>query len=111
MRLTKTDVSKLAQTGYLEEQTIFPNNKFVYCLQADEGINTLQATFEINKITILVSKTFIKDWPDNDVIGLDSKMPLTTKDSLYLLIEKDFVCLDESTDDQSDNFENPNKIC
>jgi len=27
------------------------------------------------------------------------------------LVEKDFICLDETTEDQSDNYENPNKTC
>jgi len=27
------------------------------------------------------------------------------------LLEKDFVCLDHTTEDQSDNYENPNTTC
>jgi hypothetical protein len=111
IRLTKTEVSKLADTGYLEEHTIFPNNTFIYCLKADVEIAALQAIFESNKITVLVPTNFTKDWPANNVIGLDSKMPLTATGSLYILIEKDFVCLDETHEDQSDNYENPNKSC
>ena len=111
IRLTKTEVSNLAESGYLEEQTRFPNNTFVYCLKADIEIAALQAIFESNKITILVPINFTKDWPVNNVIGLDTKMSLPGKESLYLLIEKDFVCLDETNEDQSDNYENPNKNC
>jgi hypothetical protein len=36
-------------------------------------------------------------------------MPFFEDNSLYLLVEKDFVCLDETSEDQSDNYENPNK--
>jgi len=38
-------------------------------------------------------------------------MKINDDQSLYLLIEKDFKCLDETTEDQSDNFENPNIAC
>ena len=110
IRLTKTEVSKLAETGYLEEQTIFPNNRFIYALQKTDAA-ALSATFESNKITMLVPDLFIKDWPVNDVVGLDTKMQLPNNESLFLLIEKDFVCLDETTEDQRDNYENPNKNC
>ena len=110
MRLTKTEVSKLAQTGYLEEQTSFPNNRFVYALQKADAVG-LSATFENNKITIFVPASFIEDWVGNSIVGLDTKMPISQTESLYLLIEKDFVCLDETTEDQSDNYNNPNKNC
>jgi len=43
------------------------------------------------------------------VVGFNAKMPVAENGSLYLLLEKDFVCLDETTEDQNDNYENPNK--
>ena len=111
IRLTKTEVSKLAQTGYLEDQTSFPNNRFVYALQKVVDAIVLSATFENNKITIFVPASFIEDWVGNNIVGLDTKMPISQTESLYLLIEKDFVCLDETTEDQRDNYNNPNKNC
>ena len=111
LRLTKGEVSKLADTGYLEEQTNFPNNRFVYALQKADDIEALSAIFENNKIIIFVAASFVNDWPENNIVGLDAKIPLTATESLYLLIEKDFVCLDDTTEDQSDNYENPNTTC
>ena len=111
IRLIKTEVNKLAETGYLEEQTIFPNNRFVYALQSVADAPELFATFLNNKITIFIPEVFIKTWPENNVVGLETKMPLSDTESLYLLIEKDFVCLDGTSEDQSDNYENPNKTC
>jgi hypothetical protein len=111
IRLTKTEVSKLAETGYLEEQTSFPKNRFMYALQKTDAVTELSATFENNKITVFVPEAFIKDWPTNNVVGLETKMPLPGTGHLYLLIEKDFVCLDETTEDQGDNYENPNESC
>lgn len=110
MRLTKTDVSRLCESGYLEEQTIFPGTRFMYALEKAD-VTVLSATFENNKITLHVPASFLKDWAVNDIIGLDAQMPLPSAESLYLLIEKDFACLDHTTEDQSDNYENPNKVC
>ena len=111
IRLTKTQVRKLAETGYLEAQTSFPNNRFVYALQKQADATELSAIFENNKITMLAPATFITDWPVNNVVGLETKMQLPNNEFLFLLIEKDFVCLDETTEDQRDNYENPNKNC
>ena len=111
IRLTRTEVEKFVNTGYLEEQTSFLENKFIYALQSMNDINEMAASFGQNKISIFVPANLLVDWPQNDVIGFNSNMPLTTTDSLYILIEKDFICLDETTEDQSDNYENPNKTC
>lgn len=110
-RLTKTEVSNLATNGYLEEQTIFPANKFVYAVKAVEEATELSATISNNHITLFVPAAFLKDWPQNNVVGTETNMPVAENKTLYLLLEKDFVCLDETTEDQGDNFENPNKTC
>ena len=111
IRLTKTEVSTLSVTGYLEEQTLFANNKFVYALQSLDDANELSASIDGNKITMFVPGKLIKDWPVNDVVGFEARIPVAENQSLYLLLEKDFVCLDETTEDQSDNYENPSKTC
>ncbi|MEO7307930.1 MAG: hypothetical protein ABIR78_15110 [Ferruginibacter sp.] len=111
IRLTKSEVSTLSNTGYLEEQTVFPGNNFMYALQSLDDAGQLSATYNNNKMTMLVPASFVKDWPENDIVSIHANMPLANNQSLYLLLEKDFVCLDETTEDQSDNFENPNKTC
>ncbi len=111
IRLTKTEVSIIATAGYLEAETLFVNNKLVYALQrVDEG-DALTASFEENKITVFVPAALTKDWPLNNVISFEANMPLADNKTLYLLLEKDFVCLDHTNEDQSDNYENPNKTC
>ena len=110
-RLSKSEVGKLAVIGNLEEQTSFGENKFVIALQSvDEG-DELTAKLNLNKITMFVPVKLVKDWPENNVVGFDASMPLPDGNKLNLLLEKDFVCLDHTTEDQSDNYENPNKTC
>lgn len=110
LRLTKSEVERLAAVGHIEEQTKFAANSLVYILRAVEN-NELTADFSGNTITVSAPKAFLQSWPGNAVVGLDAKMQLPGTDSLYILIEKDFVCLDATTEDQSDNYENPNKSC
>jgi hypothetical protein len=111
IRLTKTEVGTLAATGYVEEHTLFAGNKLVYALLAVDSGKELSATFENNKISMFVPFELIKEWPQNSVVGFNANMQVSRDDELYLLLEKDFACLDERTEDQTDHYENPNKTC
>ena len=116
IRLTKSEVGELSDTGYLEEQTLFAGNKtdsyrFACALQRMENESELSATLDTNKITMFVPAKLLKDWPENNVVGFHANMPVAENDVLYLLLEKDFACLDETTEDQTDNYVNPNKAC
>ena len=111
IRLTKTEVGKLADTGYVEEQTLFAGNKLVYALLSVDSGNELSATLDANKITMFVPHELIKDWPQNNVVGFNASMTVSENETLYLLLEKDFVCIEETMEDQSDHYGNPNKTC
>ena len=111
IRLSKKEVVKIAEDGYLEEQTSFGENKFIYALEKVDKGNELTASLDLNKITVFVPSVLVNNWPENDITGFNANMPLSGKDSLFLLLEKDFICLDETTEDQSDNYENPHKTC
>lgn len=107
LRLTKTEVEIFCKTGRFEEQTQFPNGPFVYALQAKDTIEQMEAIFKENKIEIAISKHLITDWATNSKVGFQHIIPMANKKELSLLIEKDFVCMDEAVEDQSDNYPNP----
>lgn len=111
MRLSKSEVARITTVGYLEERTLFGANSFIYALQSvDEG-DHLSADFTAGKMTMMVPKTMIEDWDVNDVITLDGSMKVSDNEQLYLLLEKDFQCIDQTEEDQSDNYVNPSKTC
>jgi|JI10StandDraft_1071094.scaffolds.fasta_scaffold31718_2 hypothetical protein len=110
-RLTKKDVAALTNTGMIEESTSFGMSTLYYALKAKDNIETLEADFSNNRITLFVPSSFVSGWEKNEVVGCDAEMQLSATDSLYLLLEKDFACLDETHEDQRDMYENPNKSC
>lgn len=110
-RLSKTDVALLTADGYLEECTSFGTATFRYALQRSADTEALSASYQDHKITVQVPAALLQDWADNSVVGFEARQPLAAGDSLYLLVEKDFKCLDDTTEDQSDNYENPNQTC
>lgn len=100
-RLTRTDVDRLDKEGYLEEKTHFPGNPLTYALQLTEG-EALTATFIENKITLSMSHQMIAALIQTDEVGFSD-----TEGDLELLVEKDFTCLDNVAEDQSDHYPNP----
>lgn len=111
-RLTKTEIARFGKNGYLEEKTEFLNGaEFYYCLERRPGMDELQASFENNRITVFVPEHTAAEWTTTEIVGYDTKIQLGEGKELLLLIEKDFVCLDHTMEDQSDNYPNPNKSC
>lgn len=100
-RLTRTDVDTFTKNGYLEEQTNFGGDILIYAIQSIDT-DTLTSTFKNNKIILLMPQAMVKEWADTDRVGFENK----TAD-FFLLVEKDFKCLDNVEEDQSDNYPNP----
>ncbi len=106
-RLTRTEVETFCREGVYTEQTCFDNSTFNYQLSLKKGIMGLQAEFQNNTITLLVPKEVVNVWAVSSKVGYENT--ITTKEGiqLHLLLEKDFVCMDQTTEDQSDNYPNP----
>jgi len=110
-RLSKTEVEKLCSEGYIEEGTFFGDNSFTYAVRSHSFHSELSATFENGRITVFVPGKLLVNWPENSVIGFDAKMPVSENETLYLLLEKDFKCMDNTSEDQSDHYDNPKESC
>lgn len=111
IRLSKSEVDYFGATGYLVEKTEFGNSELVYALQSKVNSNEISANFEGNTVTVTIPENLKKEWVETDIIGLENKIDIGMGKQLFLLIEKDFVCLDNTLEDQSDNYPNPNAAC
>jgi hypothetical protein len=100
-RLTQSDVKNLHAAGALEEHTDFLTGRFTYAIEQAE-VETLSATFENGRITLQIPQEMINKLESTDQVGFSGNMG-----TLKLLIEKDFTCLDNTIEDQSDNYPNP----
>jgi len=111
IRLTKSEVAKLVHEGQLDAETSFVGRSFRYAVKRTSQGSMLSGVFEDGMITLFVPQNLIQDWDTNAVVSIESNMPVNDGQNLYLLLEKDFQCIDQSTEDQSDNYTNPNQIC
>lgn len=110
-RLTKSDIATLVDTGNLEDKTEFIGSTLVYSIKTDVD-ESLSADFLNNTITLKVPSVLLSNWADTSQVSLENNMPLANGSQLYLLLEKDFKCIDgDVSEDQSDFFENPNLNC
>lgn len=106
-RLTKTDIQTLEEKGIVQEETNFGLSVLTYALQADKHAEQIGAFFADNTITVSMPQPMADEWVRTERIGFDARLPLNDGNSLYLLLEKDFKCLDDTIEDQSDNYDNP----
>jgi hypothetical protein len=110
-RLSKSEVKQLCETHAIAKQTEFINAVFHYKICVSENAEILSADFTENCITLFFPKAKADTWFVDDIITHQNNMQLPNGNQLFLLLEKDFVCLDHSHEDQSDNYQNPNKTC
>ncbi|MCB0700475.1 MAG: hypothetical protein KDC11_11525 [Chitinophagaceae bacterium] len=106
LRLTKTEVEAFGKDGYIDEKTGFGDAVLTYALQTTEHCD-MTADFKDGKITMYLPDTKAKEWVESQKVGFDANMDLGDGNELYLLLEKDYKCLDDTGEDQSDNYENP----
>ena len=106
-RLTKSEVAYFSEKGEIQETTNFGLKNFSYGMKASENVSTITADFSNDGITISIPVSLAKNWTDSNKVGLSEEMPIQDKKKLFILIEKDFKCLDETSEDQSDNYANP----
>lgn len=106
MRITRSELDRIGTDGEIRERTEFGHAALTYVLKVAD-IDDLYATFDNNTITMLVPRSFARQWVDTDRVGFEHHMNLDNGKKLFLLVEKDFKCLDETHEDQTDNFDNP----
>ena len=100
-RLSQSDVAALVKNKSLEDSVDFGVNKLVYSLQIVDDYQ-LSATFNNNTITLFMPAAMLAELAETEKVGFENirHMP-------HLLVEKDFTCLDNVAEDQSDNYPNP----
>ncbi len=112
LRLTKTDVVQLKESGTITCKTIItPKEVFQYALKVDATVQSFSASFESNTITIHIPVSDANILTDTDDITIKGSQKNGEDGDLFLLIEKDLQCLDESDEDQSDMYENKKTVC
>lgn len=111
LRLTQSEVASFAETGLWQETTPMPGGTLTYTLQRSEQARGLEASWESGSLTVFVPESVANAWATTGEISMRGEMILDAGVTLKLLVEKDFACLDNTEEDQSDNYPNPHATC
>lgn len=107
LRLTKSEIDEFKRNKQVSAETNFGSTRLIYKIQVEPNNNSLTADFHNNTITVYMPQNLFIDWTTTDWVGYDANMALPDGNLLFILVEKDFKCLDGTTEDQSDMFDNP----
>ncbi len=102
LRLTKSEVARLASDGRVEESTSFPNDEtLLYCIERRDD-DRVTARLDGTKITVAVPGEMVRRFAESEDTGLDA-----TDGALKILVEKDWQCLTARDEDDSDAYPHP----
>lgn len=107
MRLSKDDVQELENKGHVMETTQFPNGDFFDYSIVMEPVNHMRAFVLENGIQVVLPEESARQWASSDQVGVDMALELPAGGQLAVLVEKDFTCLADRGEDESNLFPNP----
>jgi hypothetical protein len=110
-RLRKQEVSALEEKGTLTEVLEFGSSagdQLIFILQSSESPES-KIEFNLGTTTVLLPKGVAEELSQTDRVGFDFDINTGMDKSVYVLIEKDFNCLDGSDADNEDTYANPNE--
>lgn len=111
LRLMQQEVEQFNREGKVMTATQLgpsPAQTLRYSLIKDAEAEVVIATFISNNIEVYVPTKLGEEWAQTERVGIAEQMPLEEGKHLYILIEKDFKCLQERPhEDESDAFPNP----
>jgi hypothetical protein len=101
LRLSQSDVTRLAATGAVRETVTFAQGTLTYILESGPAAAVL-AAFEDGQIRVVLPLSHVTHWIESDQVGIEG-----SDGPLSVLVEKDFQCLHPESPMDADAFPNP----
>jgi len=105
-RLDKTDLELLENTGKVESITHIGTGTLHFCLRGKEITDPI-IKLEHDGVHLLLPQPLLNTWYAPDQVGFELNLPNADGSTLHVLVEKDFKCLTERNEDDSQAFDNP----
>ena len=122
LRVTRPELATLAEGGQVAEVVRFgpgPRERLAYVLRvadlpagaavpAPSAGRTVWATLDGQEVRVTLAPAAMRRWREPDAVGVDGRQPVGTGEELYVLVEKDFACVDGPPGSEDpDAFRNP----
>lgn len=110
LRLSQSEVRQILDEGKVSQTVQFSkylHQQLRYTL-IKGTVDKIQAIYDRNQICVKLPVSMADEWATGTQISLEASMPIEENGQLKILVEKDFQCLDERTEeDESDLFPHP----
>ncbi len=105
IRIRKSELQQLATEQRIEEKIQFGKGvSLTFALTISGLAKEVTAHFVNNKLVVKLPKTVAANWINSNEVGIEVNNTLDNSESLHILIEKDFPCLDRAEENKSDTF-------
>jgi hypothetical protein len=111
IRVGRSELAHFLHEGRIEDTIQFtpaPEARLTYALEVspDDTAQT-QVRYSPQEVAVILAPRQVVQWSVETEVGVYTKVPIGAGDSLELIIEKDFACLDRSDEGNKDTFANP----
>lgn len=116
LRVSRSEVTRLIDTGHIEETIFFgpsEHARLTYALEHGPDLMGPTLRYRPPEVVIILPREEATTWAGSNQVGIYGTVDLGPVRALDLIVEKDFACLDLSDADNLDTFPNPDaaRIC
>jgi Family of unknown function (DUF7009) len=111
LRVTRSELTKLVNSGRIEETIHFASDqqaRLTYALEHSSDAAYVRLRYRSPEVAIVLPTKDTLIWQESEQVGIYTTVDLGLQGTLDLIVEKDFACLDRSDADNLDTFTNPN---
>ncbi|NLR79439.1 DUF7009 family protein [Chitinophaga eiseniae] len=105
-RLDKTDLELLQNVGKVESITHIGAGTLHFCIRGKDITDPI-IKMEQDGVHLLLPLPQLDTWYLPDQVGFELILPNHDGSELKILVEKDFKCLTDRDEDDSQSFDNP----
>ena len=112
LRLLRGEVAQFGATGAVTETINFGASRMIYALRASGAVSEVSVNFTDNEIIIVIPNALARDWVESNEVGFEAEQKVSAEETLKILVEKDFICLDRPDDaDNQDAYPHQSVNC
>ena len=108
LRLTRPEVAQFAETGRVVDAVDFGNGAaLTYSLEKSPSALATRVAYSGQGITVQLPPAVADEWTVTDRIGISGEQAIGEGRSLTILVEKDFKCVHNPSEQDEDAYPNP----
>src|SRR5260370_18716811 len=111
LRLTRSELMRLIDTGHIEETIYFSSNeqsRLTYALQHEPDLISATLRYQTPEVGVVLPTEDATAWAESNHVGIYARFDLGSVGALAIIVDKDFACLSPSDADYLVTFPNAN---